>query len=252
VNGRGAEPAGSEPVAGRVARDDGATGTQHLVPHDGASQLALETRRLGPGEEVVLVHAEHDTLLFAFEGGGSLTAGDRHELAVGTAAYAAPGQTVELLAGPDGLAAVCAMVGPEVDLHAPLGPRADTVGLDHVEPGQATGSRSFQVLYGPHNGSMRATLFAGYIPPGRAPWHHHLYDEIVWVLRGTGRLHLERSVEDLSPGCSFRLRPREVHIVENTQEHDELVVLGLFTPAGSPSAAYVSADVAAAYAIRAQ
>ena len=123
------------------------------------------------------------------------------------------------------------------------------VALEHVEPGQATGARSFQLLHGAHNGSTRATLFVGYIPPGRAPWHYHLYDEIVWVLRGTGRLHLGDETEELGAGSAFRLRPREVHIVENTATDVELAILGVFTPAGSPSAAYLTADVAATYAI---
>ena len=89
----------------------------------------------------------------------------------------------------------------------------------------------------------------GYIPPGRAPSHYHLYDEIVWVLRGTGRLHLGDEAEELGAGSAFRLRPREVHIVENTATDVELAILGVFTPAGSPSAAYLTADVAATYAI---
>ena len=108
------------------------------------------------------------------------------------------------------------------------------VALDHVEPGSATGARSFQVLHGPHNGSTRATTFVGYIPPGRAPWHYHLYDEIVWVLRGSGRLHLGEEVEALEPGCAFRLRPREVHIVENTDPTAELVGAGDLHACGQP------------------
>jgi hypothetical protein len=36
-----------------------------------------------------------------------------------------------------------------------------------------------------------------------------------------------------------------VHIVENLDPEHELVVLGIFTPAGSPSAAYLMPDVAA-------
>jgi quercetin dioxygenase-like cupin family protein len=103
------------------------------------------------------------------------------------------------------------------------------------------------VLYGPHNGSTRATLFVGYIPPGRAPWHYHLYDEIVWVLRGEGRLYVGDASEPLAPGSAFRLHAREVHIVENTQPTEELAVLGIFSPAGSPSAAYLTADVFAGY-----
>jgi quercetin dioxygenase-like cupin family protein len=131
-----------------------------------------------------------------------------------------------------------------------MGTREAVVPLNRVEPGQATGARSFQVLHGPANGSTRATAFVGYIPPGRAPWHYHLYDEIVWVLRGEGRLHIGEAVEALEPGVAFRLHAREVHVVENTAPEDELAVLGVFTPAGSPSAAYLTADVAESYAIQ--
>jgi hypothetical protein len=49
-------------------------------------------------------------------------------------------------------------------------------------------------------------------------------------------------VEPFGPGAAFRIRPREVHIVENTSATDELVVVGLFTPAGSPSAAYLAKE----------
>ncbi len=59
------------------------------------------------------------------------------------------------------------------------------------------------------------------------------------MLRGTGRLHIGDAVEPLGHGSVFRLHPREVHIVENLDPEHELVVLGIFTPAGSPSAAYL-------------
>ena len=138
-------------------------------------------------------------------------------------------------------------VGPGVDLHAPMGPRALTASLDGADAQQATGARSFQILFDASNGSTRATLFAGFVPPGKAPWHYHLYDEIVWVPDGPGRLHVGEAVEELGPGSAFRLRPREVHIVENTSADRELTIIGLFTPAGSPSAAYLTAEVAAEY-----
>jgi quercetin dioxygenase-like cupin family protein len=92
-------------------------------------------------------------------------------------------------------------------------------------------------------------MFAGYIPPGRAPWHYHLYDEIVWVWRGPGRYHLGDTVDELPDGAAFRITPREVHIVENLSDEREMAVLGIFTPCGSPSAAYLMADVAASYVI---
>ena len=112
-------------------------------------------------------------------------------------------------------------------------------------------ARSFELVFGPHNGSLRATLFVGHVPPGAAPWHFHLYDEIVWIWRGEGRFHTREGAESLAPGSAFRIRPRELHVVENTSATDELVVVGLFTPAGSPSAAYLAEDTDAPYAIEA-
>jgi len=138
-------------------------------------------------------------------------------------------------------------VGADTDLHALIGPRERIATTDKVEPGRASSSRTFQVLFGPHNGSTRATLFVGYIPPGKAPWHYHLYDEIVWVWHGSGRLYLGDNAEALPSGAAFRLAAREIHIVENLAADSELVVLGLLTPAGSPSAAYLMPDVAAEY-----
>jgi quercetin dioxygenase-like cupin family protein len=236
----------------RVARPDETEGSSEagverrlLVPSEKDSTLALEALRLAPDASLELTDDGHDTLLFAHEGSGSF--GD--SVLTGAAAGLVPaGTTCSLVAGGTGLEGVRVTLGAETDLHAPMGARDPVVALDHVEPGQATGARSFQVLYGPHNGSTRATMFVGYIPPGKAPWHYHLYDEIVWVLRGEGRLHLGGDVEPLSSGVAFRLRPREVHIVENTRPDTELAVLGIFTPAGSPSAAYLEPDVVGSYA----
>ena len=63
---------------------------------------------------------------------------------------------------------------------------------------------------------------------------------------GPGRLHLSEGSNELGAGAAFRLRPRQVHIVENAGER-EMTIIGVFTPAGSPSAAYLTADVAAEY-----
>ena len=217
-----------------------------LVPAEDGSELALDALRLDEGATLALDDTLRDTLLFVHSGGGDL---DGAALDGRCAGFVAAGARGTLAAGSGGLECVRGTVGPATDVHAPMGAAETAVALEHVEPGQATGARSFQVLFGPHNGSTRATMFVGYIPPGKAPWHYHLYDEIVWVLRGAGRLHVGEVVEPLAPGSAFRLHPREVHIVENVNESEELVVLGVFTPAGSPSAAYLTADVAATYAV---
>jgi quercetin dioxygenase-like cupin family protein len=233
----------------RVIRWDDIAGVgerRALIPSESGSELALHAMRVPPGSATEISDDLHDTLLFAHEGACAV---GHHELDGPGSLLVPAGEPRTLVAGPDGASLVCATLGAGTDLHAPMGAAEPVVALDHVEPGQATGARSFQVLHGPHNGSTRATMFVGYIPPGKAPWHYHLYDEIVWVLRGEGRLHIGDAVEPLDHGAAFRLRPREVHIVENTDPVVEMAVVGIFTPAGSPSAAYLTADVAESYAI---
>ena len=231
----------------RVAADaEGGVERHPLVPPEQGSELALEAIRLAADAVLGLGDELHDVLVFVHEGGGSLGGAALDGRGAGLVRAGSAGT---LVAGPHGLSCVRATVGAATDLHAPMGAAETVVALDHVEPGKATGSRSFQVLFGPHNGSTRATLFVGYIPPGKAPWHYHLYDEIVWVLRGEGRVHVGDAVEELVPGSAFRLHAREVHVVENSHPQEELAVLGIFTPAGSPSAAYLTGDVAASYVI---
>ena len=222
--------------------------TDGLVPPTEGSALALSSLRLAAGSEHLIADGTRDTLLYVSGGAGSLVLADKtHALAEASAALLLAGQEAALEAGADGLAVVRATVGPDADRHAPLGPRETVVSFEGAGSERATGARSFQVLFGPHNGATRATLFAGFIPPGKAPWHYHLYDEIVWVPEGPGRLHLEEDVEELGAGSAFRLHPREVHIVENASADREMTVLGIFTPAGSPSAAYLTPGVAAEY-----
>src|SRR5262245_40433817 len=159
-----------------------------LVPGAEDSTLALSQLELAGSR--ALADRVRDTLLFVVSGSGTLTLGEEsHALTPGSAALVLAGEEAEI--APDGaLAVLRASIGQEADRHAPLGPREVVTRLDAASSESATGSRSYQVLFGPANGSTRATLFAGYLPPGRAPWHFHLYDEIVWVRDGPGRLHL--------------------------------------------------------------
>jgi quercetin dioxygenase-like cupin family protein len=214
-------------------------------PIDG-SALALETRVIEAGASIAVGHETNDTLLYVARGTGRLAVGDDTSPVDARSAGLVLAGEGGTLAADDELDLVVATVGADVDLHARMGPLERVTSLVGADAQQATGTRSFQILFGPHNGSTRATLFAGFIPPGRAPWHYHLYDEIVWVPEGPGRLHLHEGDEPLEAGSVFRLRPRQVHIVENESSTD-MTVIGVFTPAGSPSAAYLTEDIAAEY-----
>jgi quercetin dioxygenase-like cupin family protein len=211
------------------------------------SALALDRQEIAPGASARIGDPVSDTLVFVTAGKGSISLdGDVRSLAARDAALVLAGEEARIGAD-EALDLVVLSVGAEADRHAPLGRRALTASLDVADGQQATGARSFQILFDATNGSTRATLFAGYVPPGKAPWHYHLYDEIVWIPEGPARLHVDGAVEDVGPGSAFRLRPREVHIVENPSADRELTILGLFTPAGSPSAAYLTAEGATEY-----
>ena len=228
---------------------DGGIARHPSIPPEAGSALALETLALAPSTSLVLTNEELDTLVFAHGGIGHVElGGDEHRIVGTCSGLVKAGEEATLRAGESGLACLRITIGDAVDQHAPMGSNEAVVALEDAELGAATGARSFQILHGPHNGSVRGTAFAGSIPPGKAPWHYHLYDEIVWVRAGRGRLHLGITVEELEPGCAFRLHPREVHIVENVSSDEPLEVIGFFTPAGSPSAAYLEPGVAASYA----
>ncbi len=152
------------------------------------SPLALERLQLGPDGQETVGDATADVLLFVFQGAGAVDGerrlGGRRDARAGRRA----GDARRARRRPRGRRASPSARAPTCTPRSAPGSASSRP--TQVEPGKATGSRSFQVLFGPHNGSTRATLFVGYIPPGKAPWHYHLYDEIVWVWRGPGRFHL--------------------------------------------------------------
>jgi quercetin dioxygenase-like cupin family protein len=212
-----------------------------IVPAIDGSELSASLLRAQPGSRVTVGARGRDLILYTLDGSGLLTlgAGPAQELGPGTAALVRDGQDAGLVVGDGGLTAVQLGAGAGCDRHAPLGELSPIARLDLDRTDRATSNRSFQVLFDMHNGSERVTVFVGVVPPGRAPWHFHQYDEIVWVLDGHGLYHLAGSVEEFQAGSAFRVRPREVHVVENAGGGD-LLLLGMFTPAGSPAAAYLA------------
>jgi quercetin dioxygenase-like cupin family protein len=217
---------------------------QELVSEDADSALMMSSFELAPGERLTVEASESDTYLFTVGGSAeiTLTSGPTTELRVGHAAFIPAGDGATAHASPEGLAALRAEVTADCDLHAPMGATEYFTSVEGAAAAQATSKRTFQVLFGPHNGSCRATLFVGYVPPGKAPWHFHQYDEIVWIWKGEARFHTVDDQRDMSQASAVRMRPRQVHTLENLSAGDELLLVGFFTPAGSPAAAFLAGD----------
>ncbi|HYS55471.1 MAG TPA: cupin domain-containing protein [Thermoanaerobaculia bacterium] len=126
---------------------------------------------------------------------------------------------------------VIAVGGAPATSPAPPGSAALHVRLAD-QPIQKTGDRWYQELI-----QSEITQFVGSIPPGRAPDHYHLYEEVLCILKGSGLLWAGSSKTPIGAGSCVYLPKRQVHCLENTTS-DELRLLGVFYPAGSPSVRY--------------
>lgn len=199
-------------------------------------RLRQSVLRFAPGSSAERAARDGDELLFVVEGAGTLLAGDeRHALEPETAVHLPHrlGWRVDN-PGPADLVVVAVEV-PAAGAAEP--PRCALLRLSESDARGATGGREFRLLASPEVGCRGATQFVGFIPPGRAPDHFHAYDEVVYVLDGPGLLHLGGESAELGPGSCLHLPARLVHCLENRRD-DDLRVLGVFTPAGSPAAAY--------------
>lgn len=97
---------------------------------------------------------------------------------------------------------------------------------------QRTGDRWYVELI-----QSEVTQFVGGIPPGRAPDHFHLYEEVICILDGQGVMHAGQSSTPIATGSCIFLPRKQRHCVENTGS-GELRLLGVFYPAGSPAVRY--------------
>lgn len=170
---------------------------------------------------------EVDELLYVLEGAARATVeGESHELRPGTAVFVARGHAWS--ANGDGQALSVLVRDP-----APSSRSHEVVDLTDAERAGATAGRRF--VLGPRCES--ATQFVGLVPPGRAPDHFHTYDEVIYILEGQGVLYAAGEESELRPGSCIHLPARLVHCLANTGD-DELRLLGVFRPAGSPAEAY--------------
>jgi mannose-6-phosphate isomerase-like protein (cupin superfamily) len=191
-------------------------------------------RDTGDAEEALFVVAGHGELRL---GGGD----ERHTLEPETGVNLGPGQEYELRnEASDPMRIVCVRVrgaGPP-DLEG-RGDSARAVArrLADLEAQDATTDRSFRILADPATGLSSATHFVGYIPTARAPEHFHTYDEVIYILNGEGAFHAGGTTRPLGTGSCIELPARTIHCLENTGR-DEMRLVAVFRPPGSPAAAY--------------
>jgi mannose-6-phosphate isomerase-like protein (cupin superfamily) len=175
-----------------------------------------------------------DEVLYVLGGSGTAVVGlDHVGLAPGTAVFVAA-RTAWSIEAADGLEVLSVLIRDPLPSD---GTTHAVVAVDDAEEGEATAGRMFRLLSTPDRGCASVTQFVGFIPVGRAPDHFHKYDEVVYILQGTGALHIDGETAPLTAGSSVHLPARLVHCLENVGP-GEMRVLGVFRPAGSPAEAY--------------
>ena len=187
------------------------------------------TQRLGPlaGDHL---EPDADEVVYVVSGSGSLDVGGHgHDLRPGVAVFVARGTPWSAEGNARGVSVLVHEPEPTSG-HA-------VIDMEAAREGTATAGRAFLLGATPEVGCASVTQFVGLVPPGRAPDHFHTYDEVIYILDGEGILHIGGEQAPLRAGSCVHLPARLVHCLENTGEN-ELRLLGVFRPAGSPAEAY--------------
>ncbi|HSP64428.1 MAG TPA: cupin domain-containing protein [Pyrinomonadaceae bacterium] len=235
----------------------------------GAQAISLRVMEFAPGLSPGIRNEDCDEILYVLDGGLAAPRSDRDEVSTtrvsgwvnafidghsynidrDTGIYLRPGETLAIdNSGPDPIVLISSQC-PDPDrapqfVAAMTTPSADSSPPDRPplvrladRPAQPTADRWYRVLVDDEIGSTQVTQFVGSIPPGRAPDHFHNYEEVLFILKGEGQMWAGETNTPVAPGSCIYLPKGQVHCVENTGR-DELRLLGVFYPAGSPSVRY--------------
>ena len=199
---------------------------RHFGVDEGAQAISLRILELPRRESASIRSGDWDEALYVLSGSGI---GDHVPIRIDTAIYLRP-RSLLMLAN-DGAEALTLASAQCPASGSSASTRPAIIRLEE-RPILQTGERWYREMI---NGEM--TQFVGSIPPGRAPDHFHLYEEVICILKGTGTFWAGQSSTPIGAGSCIFLPRQQPHCLENTGP-DELRLLGVFYPAGSPTARY--------------
>ena len=210
----------------------------------GAEAISLRILEFGPGTSPGLRNRDCDEVIYVLEGECTvLIDGVGYQVGPETGVYLRPGQTLSVQNAGPGVVTFVSSQCPEETFEI----ADDSAASSSEQPSPIvrlsdrralpTADRWYRVLVDDEIGSEQVTQFVGSIPPGRAPDHFHEYEEVLFILRGEGRMWAGETSTPIGPGACIYLPKRQIHCVENTGA-GELRLLGVFYPAGSPAVRY--------------
>jgi quercetin dioxygenase-like cupin family protein len=208
---------------------------KHFGTHAGATAISLRVMELPAGERATLRNDAADEVLYVLSGSGSANG---LTLTPDSGLYLPPSTSLEI-ATTEGLTLIssrCPDDGATLEGYAPGDGALFAVSMKE-RPVQRTGDRWYREVINGDAGSTQVTQFVGGIPPGRAPDHFHLYEEVIVILDGVGEMWAGPSHAPIETGSCIFLPHGQVHCVENRGD-GEMRLLGVFYPAGSPAVRY--------------
>lgn len=225
----GAVPGRHNPETGLTVRPTVGPQTEFEV----LEQAVLECAS-GRSEEISVGEVEETLFVVAGEGAIHI-GGETHALEPEVGVYLPPRTRFELESTGAAPLRLVAVRIPDPKPGPPSGPLVRRVA--DQEAGAATTNRQFRIVADPGSGLRSATHFVGYIPSERAPDHFHTYDEVIYVLEGSGVIRSGPLAQPVAAGSCIQLPARTVHCLESTGDAPMRIV-AVFRPAGSPAAAF--------------
>lgn len=197
---------------------------------NGCSALHQVIARIPPGRVELPPLERGEAVLYVVSGRGTVELnGKTHALEPESAAFAVAGEAATFdNRGPDDLVIVGVVAR---NAGGQLTERSRVVRFADQPEEEASPERHFRCLVE----TQTVTQFLGIVQPSKAPFHSHPYDEVGYIVEGTGVAHVDGEQIPLRAGSCFHLAADQVHCIENVGP-GEMRILGVFHPAGSPAA----------------
>lgn len=232
---------------GRVTKHGNCTSLLRIGRATGAKHVSQVVNSYTEGRSATVINPSSEEVLYVVDGEGCCHVnGFPYDLRPGMGVFVPPGAEYSIenrSATALVIVSACCPEDPnrsvrDEPLTAALGERPQlTVHSAQREKLPATAGREFCLMVDKDLGCQQVTQFVGWIPPSTAPFHFHTYEEVIFILAGSGILHVEDESSPFTPGSSIYLPIRVRHCLENPGPAP-LRLLGVFYPSGSPAAAY--------------
>lgn len=215
---------------------------------NGAIYIAQTVSQYGTGRSPVLVNPAAEEVLYVASGRGICRIGGfSYKVEPGVGIYVPPGAEYSFENGGPEELLVIGVCCPEDERRrivegprpasSPSGRAPRRLVREREREPIPVADRQFKLMVDKDLGCQRITQFVGFIPPSRAPFHYHPYEEAIFVLEGAGIVHVEGDSCVFGAGSGIFLPIGVRHCLENPGPRP-VRLLGVFYPCGSPAEAY--------------